>query len=52
MKVLAMGIVSTFNSQRKYFHWASQVLAFFWCSFVTDFTSQFLGCCDGKRLCL
>ena len=29
MKVLAMGIVSTFNSQRKYFHWASQVLAFF-----------------------
>ena len=29
MKVLAMGIVSTFNSQRKYFRWASQVRAFF-----------------------
>ncbi len=43
MKVLAMGIVSTFNSQRKYFHWASQVLSLgiastcvFLCSFVTD----------------
>ena len=35
MKVLAMGIVSTFKSQRKYFRWASQVLAFFLCSFVT-----------------
>ena len=29
MKVLTMPIASTFNSQRKYFHCPSQVLAFF-----------------------
>ena len=29
MKVLAMADESTFNSHRKYFRWASQVLAFF-----------------------
>ena len=29
MKVLAMVDESTFNSHRKYFRWASQVLAFF-----------------------
>ena len=29
MKVLTMPIASTFNSQRKYFHWHLQVLSFF-----------------------
>ena len=29
MKVLAMADESTFNSHRKYFRWASQVLSFF-----------------------
>ena len=29
MKVLAMAVESTFIDHRKYFRWASQVLAFF-----------------------
>ena len=34
MKVLALAIASTFNGQRKYFQWASQVSSFFWALFI------------------
>ena len=45
MKVLTMPIASTFNSQRKYFHCPSQVLAFFegmWC-WMCSTIGRFMG---------
>ena len=41
-QVLAMVIESTFNSQRKYFHWHLKVLAFFGGIFTVRNTLFFL----------